>query len=131
MSQLNSMQIAAMNRLGNIICPRNGEFASFSDLDVVAHADIVLNELPESDLKDLKLLLIVMWFLPTPLMHVFLVVLEKMKNLGGELGSLIRMMNFGLRGLTFALYYSGLKGPRAISQKSPVDVIGFAVQVQK
>lgn len=127
--QLNNMQKAALNRLGNVICPKYEDHPAFSELDVVHHADIVLDELPETDLKDLKLLLTVLFFLPSPLMHLMLIVLEKMKNMNGGLGALVRMLLFGLRGLTFALYYSGLRGPKATATKTPVDVVGFKVQV--
>lgn len=43
--ELNFLQRVALNRLGDVICPENGEFPAFSDLDVVHHADIVLKEL--------------------------------------------------------------------------------------
>lgn len=130
MSQhLNSFQKASLNRLGNVICPAFEDYPSFSDLDVVHHADIVLEELPESDLKDLKLLLFVLFFMPTPLMKLMMVALDKMKDTNGALGTLVRMLLFGLRGITFALYYSGLKGPRAQASKTPMEVVGYKVQV--
>ena len=127
--QLNYLQKAALNRLGNVICPAFDDYPSFSELDVVHHADIVLEELPEYDLKDLKLLLTVLFFLPSPLMLFMLKTLEKMKGMNGELGTLVRMLLFGLRGITFALYYSGLKGPKAKVSKTPVDVVGYQVSV--
>ncbi len=129
MTELNYFQRATLNRLGDIICPRNGEFPAFSELDCVHHAHIVLDDLPPQDLADLKLLLIALWFLPTPLMRIFLNVLEKMKDMNGEVGTLVRMLQFGLRGIAFALYYSDLKGPKAKQVKSPVDVVGFAVNI--
>lgn len=129
MSQLNYFQKSSLNRLGNVLCPAYDDYPSFSDLDVVYHADIVLDELPEGDLKDLKLLLFVLFFLPAPLMKLMMVTLEKMKEMNGELGTLVRMLLFGLRGLTFALYYSGLRGPGAKAPKTPVDVVGFEVKV--
>lgn len=113
------------------MCPRNGEFPSFSDLDCVHHAPIILNEIPAQDLKDLKLLLFVLWFLPTPLMRIFLMCLEKMKDMNGELGTLIRMLQFGLRGIAFALYYSDMRGPNAVTQTTPVKVVGFSIMVRK
>ncbi len=131
MSELNYFQKAALNRLGDIMCPKNGEFPSFSELDCIHHAPIVLNEIPEQDLKDLKLLLFVLWFMPAPLMRIFLFVLERMKDMGGEVGTLVRMLQFGLRGIAFALYYSDLKGPKAVAQQTPVNVVGFEVSVQK
>ncbi len=129
MTELNYFQKASLNRLGDIICPKNGEFPSFSELDCVHHAHIVLDDLPPQDLSDLKLLLIALWFLPAPLMRIFLTCLEKMKDMNGEVGTLIRMLQFGLRGIAFALYYSDMKGPKAKPVKSPVDVVGFAVNI--
>ena len=130
MTELNYFQKAALNRLGNVICPRNGEFPAFSDLDCVHHAHIVLDELPEQDCSDLKMLLFVLWFLPSPLIRIFLNIVERLKNMNGEIGALIRMLNFGLRGVAFSLYYSGMTGPKAVVTKTPVNVVGFEVHVQ-
>jgi hypothetical protein len=131
MTKLNFFQKASLNRLGNIICPANGEFPAFSDLDCVHHAHIVMDELPEQDMADLKMLLTALWFMPSPFMRIFLNVLEKMKDLNGEVGTLIRMLNFGLRGVAFSLYYSGMTGPKAVTTKTPVNVVGFEVNVAR
>ncbi len=127
--ELNFFQSRALNRLGNVICPGDHEYPSFTDLDVIHHADVVLHELPEADLKDLKLLLTVLFFLPAPVMMLMMSVLEKMKDMEGSIGTLVRMLLFGLRGITLALYYSGLRGPKARVTKTPVDVVGYEVRV--
>ncbi len=129
MTELNFLQRGALTRLGNIICPGGDEFPAFSDLDCLYYAHIVLDELPEQDLSDLKMLLCVLWFMPAPFMRIFLSALEKYKNMNGELGALIRMLSFGLKGITFSLYYSGLLGPNAKVKTSPVKIIGFEVHV--
>lgn len=131
MTELNYFQKAALNRLGDVICPKNGEFPSFSELDCVHHAHIVLDELPPQDCSDLKMLLTVLWFLPAPFLRIFLYLIEKMKDLNGEVGALIRMLNFGLRGVAFSLYYSGMTGPKAVVKKTPVNVVGFEVHVAR
>lgn len=130
MTKLNYFQRSALNRLGDVICPENGEFPAFSDLDCVHHAHIVLDELPEQDHADLLMLLTVLWFMPGFVMRIFLNVLEKMKDMNGQVGTLVRMLQFGLRGVAFSLYYSGLTGPKAKTRKTPVDVVGFSVNVQ-
>jgi hypothetical protein len=127
--QLNGLQQSALNRLGDVLCPAFQDFPAFSELDVVHYADVVLDELPEGDLNDLKMLLTVLFFLPRPLLKLMMAVLDKMKDMNGGVGTLVRMLLFGLRGLTFALYYSGLKGPKATATKTPVDVVGFQVNV--
>ena len=131
MTELNYFQKAALNRLGNVICPKNEEFPSFSELDCIHHAYIVLDELPEQDSSDFKMLLFVLWFFPAPFMRIFLNTIEKLKDMNGEIGALIRMLNFGLRGVVFALYYSGLTGPNAVTTKTPVNVVGYQVNVAR
>lgn len=131
MTELNFFQRGALNRLGNVICPANGEFPKFSDLDCVHHAHIVLDELPPQDLGDLKMLLTVLWFLPAPFMRIFLNIVEAMKDMDGEIGTLMRMLNFGLRGVAFSLYYSGMTGPKAVVTKTPVSVVGYQVNVAR
>lgn len=130
MTELNYFQKSALNRLGDVICPKHGDFPAFSELDCVHHAHIVLDELPSQDLSDLKMLLFVLWFFPSPLMRIFLNVVEKLKDLNGEIGTLMRMLNFGLRGVVFSLYYSGLTGPKAVVKTTPVNVVGFEVHVR-
>ena len=76
------------------------------------------------------MLLFVLWFLPSPLIRIFLNIVERLKNMNGEIGALIRMLNFGLRGVAFSLYYSGMTGPKAVVTKTPVNVVGFEVHVQ-
>lgn len=129
MTELNYFQKAALNRLGDVICPENGEFPAFSDLDCVHYAHMVLDDLPEQDLSDLKMLLFVMWFMPSFVMRIFLSTLEKLKDLNGEVGTLVRMLLFGLRGIAFALYYSDLRGPKARVTITPVKVVGYSVNV--
>jgi hypothetical protein len=131
MTELNYFQKAALNRLGDVICPKNGEFPSFSELDCAHYAHMVLDDLPSQDLSDLKMLLFVLWFMPSPIMRIFLFTLEKLNNLNGEVGTLIRMLLFGLRGIAFALYYSDLRGPNAKVTTTPVKVVGYEVNVAR
>jgi hypothetical protein len=126
---LNRAQIRAVNRMGDIMCPRFENFPSFTELDVVAHADDVLRELPEADLKDLKLLLTVLSFLPKPILSFVLCTIDRLQNIGGPIGPTLRMIRFGLRGVIFSLYYSGLKGPRASANVTSHQVIGYQVHV--
>lgn len=126
---LNSRQISTVNKLGMIMCPRHGEFPSFMEIDVVAHVDTVLNELPEQDLNDLKLLLTVLSFLPTSMLRMILQMIDSLQNIGGPLGPTIRMVRFGLRGIVFSLYYSGFTGPNATVPTTPHQVIGYEVHV--
>lgn len=125
---LNSVQIAAINKIGNLMCPGDQEFPSFSKLGNVEHIDVLLNELPPSDLRDLKLLLLALGLLPSFLIKLFLDFIEIGATWDNFLGTLFRTVKFGFRGIIFALYYSGLKG-QGFSETTPSDLIGYKIQM--
>jgi hypothetical protein len=127
---LGSLQISALNKIGNIICPANGEFAQFSDLAVVDHVDLLLEEIPPADLADLKMLLTILGLLPSFVLRFILNLLESKQDMNGEIGTLVRTVRFGLRGIIFSLYYSGLKGSGAESLTTPMSVIGYNIQMK-
>ncbi len=132
MSQiLNKRQIKAVNKLGEIMCPHYEGFPSFTELDAVSSVDTVLGELPEGDLSDLKLLLTVLSFMPKSVLTAILLMLNRLQNLGGPIGPTLRMIRFGLRGIVFSLYYSGISGPKASSPTNSHQVIGYQVHVAK
>lgn len=126
---LNRVQLAALNKIGNIICPahREEKLPSFQELGVVEHVDILLVEIPPADLADLKLLLSLLGLLPEFMLSWLLSALEKGRDLNGAVGTLVRTVRFGLRGIIFSLYYSGLKGSAAETVLTPVDRIGYKV----
>jgi hypothetical protein len=126
---LNKRQVRAVNKLGEIMCPKHDAFPSFKEVDAVANVDTVLAELPEADLNDLKLLLTVLSLLPSAILLMVLQLLDQMQNLGGPLGPTVRMIRFGLRGIVFSLYYSGLNGSKATTPTNSHQVIGYQVHV--
>ncbi len=126
---LNALQISALNKIGDVYCPGDQEFPQFSKLGNVENIDVLLNELPASDLQDLKLLLFVLGLLPSLLVRGFIAFVEFYAQKDLPLGSLFRTVRFGFRGLIFALYYSGLKGKKFSSQ-TPSELIGYNVQVK-
>lgn len=127
---LNKVQIRALNNLGNVMCPGEDGFPKFSALGAVEHVDYLLEEIPPADLADLKLLLFLLGFMPSFVLRAMMNFLEKNQDMNGDIGALIRMIRFGLRGIIFSLYYSGLKGRDSAVAKTPVDIIGYNVQMK-
>ena len=125
---LSSIQIKALNKIGDIMCPENGEFPLFSRLGAVDHVDILLEEIPTADLGDLKMLLTILGLLPSFVLKFILNLLESQQHMNGEIGTLVRTVRFGLRGLIFSLYYSGLKGEKSGTVALPIDVVGYQIQ---
>lgn len=129
MKNLNSVQASAIKKIGDIYCPRYEAYPSFSELGNIEHIDVLLNELPPSDLKDLKLLLFILGLWPSFFIKLFLNLVEVGATWNGPLGPLFRMIRFGFRGIVFALYYSGRKGSN-YKGETPSDLIGYKIQMR-
>jgi len=125
---LNSRQIWAVEKIGDVLIPGNQEFPSFSGLGCVEHIDIVLEPLPEQDLKDLKMLFSVLSFFPKFGILLFWNIIGALCRLPGALGALSRQIQLGLKGLIMSLYYSGKTG-RHYEGETPPQKIGFEVNV--
>lgn len=125
---LGARHLKALNKIGDLYCPGVQDLPSFSALGCVEHADRLVSEIPKNDLKDLKLLLLILSFVPTGLLHFFFWFLETPTDWPGAIGTNLRKIRFGMRGLTFALYYSGLHG-KDYQGATPPQIIGYEVTV--
>ncbi len=104
---LNQRQLTAVERIGDILLPRNGDFPAFSETGCLSHIDTVLAPSHPQDIKDLKIVLSLLGTLPIPLLKGFLTLLGYGERLPKILGSQLKLLEFGLRGIVFSLYYSG------------------------
>lgn len=130
MSQhLSVRHLSTISRIGDIYCPSHSSLPSFSNLGAIEHIDQVVGPLPEADLKDLKLLLYLLSFFPSFLLTGFVRLVECAPSLPTPIGTVLRMVRFGLRGIIFSLYYSGLKGASYIGP-TPREIIGFKIQMK-
>ena len=119
-----SRQLKVIEQIGDIYCPSNSPLPSFSELGAIEHIDLVIADLPEGDRKDLGLLLVVLSFCPRFFLVGLVALLEKAGGFPRFLAMPFLLLRFGLRGIVFSLYYSGLKGER-YSGRLPTEVIGF------
>lgn len=119
---MNKMQMSALSKIGNVYCPAEGALPSFKDLGCVEHADKMLAELPAADTKDLKLLLTLLYFVPSPVLQFLFWFIEIEFPWPGPIGVNLRKMRFGLKGISYALYYSGLSGANYVGDLPP-DII--------
>ena len=114
--------LKAMDKVGDIYCPAHNGLPGFSVLGCSQHLHLLVEKLPPADAKDLKLLLSVLSVLPSIVIKAIVLLVEHFKNLPGFLGDNIRKMRFGLMGLSYSLYYSGLHGEDFQGQ-GPLDII--------
>lgn len=122
MSQfLRPRELSALERIGDLMLPGDSEFPSFSQTGCIAFIDDLLRFMDPKDRDDLKTLLKVLSFLPSPLLRVFLKICQTRWT------PTLRMVELGLRGLVLSLYYSNKTAPR-YTGRTPFDVIGFALR---
>jgi hypothetical protein len=102
---LSAREIGALNRLGDILCPGDDKLPTFSATGAVARFDDMADYMVVSDRDDLKTLLSVFSFLPNFMIRAMLVLFGAMERLPGPLGSLGRLVMFGLKGVITTLYF--------------------------
>ena len=111
---LNQRQLHTITTIGDMFVPAAHSFPSFSESGCLFHIDTALAPTPADDLKQLKLVLTLMSFLPQKVLHWLLQKLdvgECMPAWADFIGAQLRLLLFGLRGIIFSLYYSGQGNP--------------------
>lgn len=121
---LSLRQLDALQRVGNLLVPGVGKLPSFSETDSLSFVDEILRETPEPDVKDLAILLTALSFLPDVAINWLVGLAQRADSFPGLIGGQLRLLNLGLRGVIFSLYYSGKIGSQANSA-SPLQAIGF------
>ncbi len=120
MSQfLGPRELAALERIGDLMLPGDVEFPPFSQTGCIAFVDDLLRFMGTKDRDDLRTLLKMLSFVPTPLVRAFLGLCQTRWT------PTLRMIELGLKGLVMSLYYSHKTAP---SGRKPLDVIGFALR---
>lgn len=121
---LSRNQLDALNRIGDILMPRNGEHPSFSELGCIQHVDLLVSFAPEEDMKDLKGLLDVLYRLPGPLLRLVVWVSQNGHTWPGPFGTLCRKLDIAFRSILLGLYYSG-KCSDEYTGKTPLEIMGY------
>ncbi|MBI3542826.1 MAG: hypothetical protein HY075_06075 [Deltaproteobacteria bacterium] len=103
---LSAGQVRGLEKVGDVLLPGFGDLASFSTSHCVRHADRVLDYMTAQDLGDLKMLLTLLGFAPRFCVALLMRLLELSPAVPTPLGSLLRFMRLGLRGLVMTLYYA-------------------------
>lgn len=116
--------LKALLRFGDIMCPKNNDFPSYSECGCIEHVDKMIAFVPPSDLKDLNMALSALSFMPDAVLKWLLNKTGNSHTSKGGLSSTFRQLDFGLKGIIFGTYYSGMVGKNYKGVK-PTDVIEF------
>lgn len=126
MNSLSPIAKKGLCRLGDIICPKNDEFPSYTELGVIDYVDGMLETAPEPDIKDLGLVLSILAYMPDFALKWLVKSMNESHHKNGFISTLFRQLDFGIKGIIFSTYYSGEKGHN-YSGKTPTDVIDFSI----
>lgn len=123
---LSARQLSVINRLGDLMLPRSGEFPAFSELGCISAIDEIVAFLPTADLKDLKLLLNLLSTSPDAVLKTMITQMMAPDSWPEAIAATLRMLDTGLRGIIMSLYYSGRKGPD-YSGPSPLELMDVEI----
>ncbi len=123
---LGNSALKSLEKIGDILCPKNGEFPSYSEFGAIEFVDQMLQYAPASDIKDLNFLLSVLSIMPSFILKWIVRHMTTSVENNGVLSPLFRQLNFGFRGLIFSSYYAG-KRPKNYTGKLPTELIDFSL----
>ena len=126
---LSRREIRGLIKVGDLVIPGGYGMPSFSETGCVDYIDEVMAPTPSADVKDFKLLMMVFSVLPEFLIKGILMLLDKESVFPDSVGGLLRLLNVGIKGVVFSLYYSNKT--REFYQGPQVhEVIGYQVNCE-
>jgi hypothetical protein len=125
-SYFSSHALRGLDRIGDILIPRNGDFPSFSEYGAAAHVDDILAYAPPSDVSTLNTVQGLMARMPVSFLKRLAGWMETAYLNEGPAGDILRLLNLGLRGLIFSLYYGDKAGPD-YRGPHPSELTGYVI----
>ncbi|MBW8051959.1 MAG: hypothetical protein FVQ77_16790 [Cytophagales bacterium] len=123
---LSKPALKAINRIGDIMMPKNGELPSYSELGGIEHIDEILQCAPENDIKDLSMILSILSVMPGFVLKWLIKKMGRSHKQKGGLSVIFRQLDFGLKGIILSTYYSEKAGS-GYKGKTPLEVIGYRI----
>jgi hypothetical protein len=127
-NQFSKRAIKGIVKIGDIYCPKNGEFPAYSEVAGIQKLDDLVINVPEDDFSGLNLVLIILSFFPKGMLNWIIGLFQKSMDNPSEgiLPSTFRQLNLGLRGLCYSTYYSEFTNP-SFKGKTPLAVIDYHI----
>jgi acyl-CoA reductase-like NAD-dependent aldehyde dehydrogenase len=120
----NRNQLIGLRRAGDVIIPGTDVSPSFSKTGCIDHVDRMAAYLTGEDLGGLKMLLGMFRYSPRWMIRLLMTACAKNDRFPGFLGSTLRTVEVGIKGVVMSLYYSNLTG-EAYQGEKVFDIIGW------
>ena len=108
MSSFSDLSLKGLNKVGDIIVPGDQERAAFSQTNFLKDFYRISSYMNADDREGLKILTTILAFTPGFAIRFLLYLSSKNDSFPGIFGSLLRQINFGLKGVVLTLYYTNL-----------------------
>ncbi len=127
---VSKLALYGLRKSGDILVPGIEGSLSFSKLGCIEHVDRLLDYMPENDVKDFGMVLMLFGLCPKFILRGIFWVLSRSQSVPGWLGgNLARLLWMGVRGVIYSLTYSGYLG-RGVDPKCKLGgVLDYQVHV--
>lgn len=115
-------------KVGEVYCPKNGEFPSFKETAGTAYLNNLVKNVPQDDFSSLSLVLSIFSFLPQFMVTWIIEFCRKAQYNTSDnlLYNNLRQLNLGLQGLCFSIYYSEFTNPN-YKGKKPLEILDYSL----
>lgn len=105
---LSGFQLKSLLRLGDLYIPGTDRLPSFSQSKCLQHLDVVMDGLHPDDVAGVRLLLVVLRFVPKFALRRLMSMMDRHDQYPEWVACPLRLVNLAFKGLVMSLYYSGL-----------------------
>lgn len=120
--------LRTLNRLGDILMPAAAGMPAFSELGCIEHIDDVVAYAPRDDIKALNSLMGILSIMPNAVLRFLVHAMQNPDSWPGPIATNLRMLDVGIRGVLYGLYYSEGKQGADFKGQTPCDVMQFELR---
>jgi acyl-CoA reductase-like NAD-dependent aldehyde dehydrogenase len=111
---LGPAQLRAIAKAGDILIPGGGEMPRFSDTPALTEIDRMVDYMSDSDRGGFKFLMGLFDKLPSPAIRGLMKIADRAESLPSFIAPPFRLINVGVKGVVYTLYYTDVTGNRSI-----------------
>lgn len=108
---LSHRAMRGLNKVGDIVAPGFENMPQFSDTGCILYIDEIMRVTKKADVDSLNILLTIIAIMPCFFAKALLWLGGQNEKTPDFIGSQLRLLDIGLRGVIISLYYSGLSTP--------------------
>lgn len=118
------LALRALNRMGNIMLPANGEFPSFEEYGGLEYIDNIAAFAPKDDINLLNIVFSILGVMPKFILKWLVKKMAVSNESSSFFAPILRQLNVGVRGLIFSCYYCDRSG-KDFKGIDPMEIMGY------